>query len=162
MTSHPVRSSRGVFALVATTLAALLAACKPAPPPTPESLAYPVLVLFEQSGVVRHDDVADLREMSTQRVINSNSAPFLVDSKLDVYRLEKLASTHGGLWLMANPVGHTEVTFELARVAQGDAAQARKLIAERDVDFQYQGDDAAKQRLAQAQTFAAMLAAIGR
>lgn len=151
-----------IRSFVAAAFGAVLAACKPAPPPSPETLAYPVLVLFEQSGVVRHDDVADLKEMSTQRVVNANSAPFLIDSKLDVYRLEKLASTHGGLWLMANPVGRTEVTFELARVARADAAQARALIVERDVDFRYQGDDAAKQRLANAKTFAEMLAAIGR
>lgn len=160
MASRNRRTRAG--SVVAAALAALLAACKPAPPPTPEALAYPVLVLFEQSGVVRHDDVADLKQMSTQRVVNANSAPFLVDSELDVYRVEKLVSTHGGLWLMANPVGRTEVTFELARVAHGDAAQARALIAERFVDIRGRDEeDAAKRQLAKAQTFAEMLAAIG-
>ncbi|HET7843746.1 MAG TPA: hypothetical protein VFL14_06325 [Xanthomonadales bacterium] len=151
-----------VRGLLVPALAALLAACKPTPPPTANDLAYPVLVLWEAGGVVRHDDAKDLQVMSTGRVVNANSPPFLVDSRLDVYRLDKLASTHGGMWLMANPVGRTDVTFELALEKQGDAELARRLIAERDVDFRYQGDAAAKEKLAQSRTLAQMLDAIGR
>ena len=120
------------FAVLCFICVFSLACGGPPPPASVDALAFPVLVLFEQSGVVRHDDAADLRTMSVQRVVGSNSAPFLIDSRLDIYRLEKLASVHGGMWLMANPSGTTEVTFELMRVAQADAAQARRLIAERD------------------------------
>jgi len=152
------RRSRCLFAAL---IAGLIAACKPAPPPTVDDLTFPVLVLFESGGLVRHDDAKDLQVMSTQRVINSNSAPFLIDSKLDIYRLDKLASTHG-VWLMANPVGTTEVTFELARVAQGDVEQARRLIAERDWQVREGSDDTPRQRLAQAGDLRAMLEAIGK
>lgn len=147
---------------VAIAVGALLAACKPAPPPSVDDLAYPVVVAWESSGIVRHDDAKDLQVMSTQRVVNANSAPFLVDSQLDVYRLDRLASTHGGMWLMANPVGRTDVTFELVRVAQGDAARARALIARRTWEIREGNDSAAAKRLATANTLAEMLAAIGK
>ena len=139
-----------------------LACGGPPPPVSVDALAFPVLVLFEQSGVVRHDDGADLRTMSVQRVVGSNSSPFLIDSRLDIYRLEKLASVHGGMWLMANPSGNTEVTFELMRVAQADAAQARRLIAERDGGLRHDPDPAKLAALARAGTLAEMLAVLGR
>jgi len=132
----PVRT-RGVVALA---LCALIGGCKTQPPPTVETLEFPVLVLFEDSGVVRHDDAKDLRRMSVQRVTGSNTPPLLIDSNLDIYRLDGLASIHGGMWLMANPSGRTEVTFELIRVAHADAGEARRLIVEREVRLRH-GDD---------------------
>jgi hypothetical protein len=155
--STPRPRRRGALAL----LAALLGGCAPPPPPQVEALAFPVLVLFE-SGVVRHDDPADLRTMSVQRVVNAHQPPFLVDSRFDIYRLEQLQSVHGGLWLMANPSGPTEVSFALARVAQDDAEQARALIAARVWAIREGSDPAAAGRLAQAETFAQMLEAIGQ
>ena len=143
-------------------LAALLSACAPPPPPTVEGLAFPVLVLFEQGDPVRHDDPTGLRTMAVQRVVNAHTPPFLVDARLDIYRLEQLQSVHGGLWLMANPSGPTEVSFTLARVAQGDAEQARGLIAARTWAIREGGDQDAAARLARAGTLAQMLEAIGR
>ena len=142
--------------------AALLAGCAPAAPPSVEGLAFPVLVLFEQSGTMRHDDAADLHSMSVQRVAGSNSAPFLIDARFDIYRLERLQSVHGGLWLMANPSGSTEVTFELVREAQGDAARARELLLQRESRLRSGLDPDAASRLEQASTWPAMLEAIGR
>jgi hypothetical protein len=160
MDDHPgsPRHRPGALAL----LAALLGGCTPPAPPTVDGLAFPVLVLFEQSGTVRHDDAADLGSMSVQRVAGSNSAPFLIDARFDIYRLEQLQSVHGGLWLMANPSGRTEVTFELAREAQGDAERARALILEREPRLRSGNDAQAAARLAQASTWEAMLAAIDR
>jgi len=155
------RQQANVRVLIATALSALLAACKPAPPPTVDALHFPVVVAWE-SGIVRHDDAADLRSMSTQRVINAKAPPFLVDSNLDVYRLDKLQSVHGGMWLMANPSGNGEVSFELARIAQGDAAQARTLLAASDWHIREGKDEDARARLAQANTLAEMLAALER
>ena len=88
--------------------------------------------------------------------------PFLIDSRLDIYRLEKLASVHGGMWLMANPSGTTEVTFELMRVAQADVAQARRLIAERDGGLRNDPDPAKLAALERAATLAEMLSVVGR
>lgn len=143
-------------------LCALFGCKAPAAPPTVGDLHFPVLVLFEQGGVLRHNDAADLNSMSVQRVVGSNSPPFLIDSNLDIYRLDRLASVHGGIWLIANPSGRTEVTFDLARVAQSDAAQSRRLIAERDQRARSDDDGGAREHLARAQTFDAMAAAIGR
>ena len=139
-----------------------LACGGPPPPASVDALQFPVLVLFEQSGVVSHDDAADLRTMSVQRVVGSNSPPFLIDSRLDTYRLEKLASVHGGMWLLANPSGTTKVTFELMRVAQADAAQARRLIAERDGGLRNDPDPAKLAALERAGTLAEMLSVVGR
>jgi hypothetical protein len=156
---HRGGRARGVWALA---FCALLAACKPPPPPTAEQLAFPVLVLFPDSGVVRHDDAADLKQMSTQRVAGANSAPYLIDSNLDVYRLDRLESVHGGLWLMANPVGRTEVTFELVREARADAAKARELLTEREIRLRGADGAPMRQKLAAAGTLREMLVAIGR
>jgi hypothetical protein len=159
--SSPAGSKRA-WPRASALLAALFAACTPAPPPSVEGLAFPVLVLFEQSGTVRHDDAADLHSMAVQRVAGSNSAPFLVDARFDIYRLERLQSVHGGLWLMANPTGSTEVTFELVREARADAAQARALILQREPRLRGGMDTDAAFRLTRATTWPAMLEAIGR
>jgi hypothetical protein len=151
------RIGRAAFA----ACVAALGACRSVPP-VAEDLAYPVLVLFEQSGSVRHDDPADLRRMSVQRVIHSHSAPWLIDARLDLYRVEKLQSVHGGFWLMANPSGPTEVSFELVRVARADAVQARRLIVEREPILRAEEVEALRQRLEGATTLAAMLDVLGK
>jgi hypothetical protein len=53
-------------ALLACVLATMIVACSQAPPPTANDLVYPVLVLFEESGAMRHDDAGDLRIMSVR------------------------------------------------------------------------------------------------
>lgn len=140
---------------------ALLAGCAAPPPPaTVVDLAYPVLVLFEDSGTVRHDSAEDLTMMRVQRVIGSNSPPYLIDSHLDIYRLDALGSTHNGLWLMANPNGLTEVHFKLERIAQADGKRARQLLVERDAAFRGPQNSALQIRLNDAKTLQAMLAVI--
>jgi len=142
--------------------AVLLGGCAKPAPPRPEDLAYPVLVLFAESGAVAHRDRADLSRMSLQRILNAHDAPMLVDSRLDVYRLVDLQSTHNFLWQMANPVGHTDVEFKMERVAEGDAARVRALIEEREVGTRHADDRAQRlARLAQAPTLQAMMVAVG-
>ena len=63
---------------------------------------------------------------------------------------------------MANPSGTTEVTFELMRVAQADAARARRLIAERDGGLRNDADPAKLAALERAGTLAEMLSVVGR
>jgi hypothetical protein len=143
----------------AALLLAALGACR-SQPPRVEDLAYPVLVLFERSGTVRHDAVADLRSMAVQRVLGSESPPWLIDSRLDIYRLERLESVHGGLWLMANPSARTQVRFDLVRVARADAVQARGLIVERDPTLRAGNDPVRRLRIEEAATLATMLVAL--
>ncbi|HOX72647.1 MAG TPA: hypothetical protein PLR28_06225 [Dokdonella sp.] len=145
-------------ALIVTIAVGLLAGCaKPPPPPKAVDLAYPVLVLFEQSGAVRHDDAGDLAMMAVQRIMASASSPLLIDSRLDIYRLDDLESVHSGLWLMANPSGLSEVRFALHRESTADLRRARQLVAARArVDAQ------AMARIAQAKSLAELIAAIGK
>lgn len=51
--------------------------------------------------------------MHTNFLTLNNEPPLLIDSKFKIYSLDHFQSVHGGLWLMANPSGMTEVTFEL-------------------------------------------------
>ena len=144
-------------ALIVTTAVGLLAGCAKQPPPKPADLAYPVLVLFEQGGAVRHDNAGDLAMMAVQRIMASASSPLLIDSRLDIYSLDDLESVHSGLWLMANPSGLSEVRFVLHRLATADLRRARQLIAARArVDAQ------AMARIAQANSLAELIAAIGK
>lgn len=163
MVQNPRRAGSDFSSLLRRLLAAglvLLGGCAPPAPPTAADLDYPVIVLFERSGIVAHDDATDLRTMSVQRIVHSHTPPYLVDSRLDIYRLHKLSSVHGGLWLMTHPSGHSEVDFELERVARADAAQARRLIAARDPTLRAGADPATLTRLQQAGTLAAMRAAL--
>lgn len=138
------------------------AACSAPPPVLAEDLAYPVLVLFPQSGSVRHDDTADLRMMGVQRVMGYDGTVMLIDSRLDIYRLDGLASTHSGLWLMAHPSGRTEVRFELHRIGQADIEQARRLILEREPTLRDSAEPVPRASLLQASTLQAMLKIIGK
>jgi hypothetical protein len=106
--------------------AMLLTGCTPAPPPKVSDLQFPVVVLYTNASTRVFKDATDLGQMNTQTVINSNSPPVLVDSAFNIFTLEKLQSIHGGLWLMAHPVGITEVTFDLQRAPKSglDAARA--------------------------------------
>ncbi len=157
-----VSARRHAFSLFLLIHIALLVGCKAPSPLTINDLNYPVLVLFEQSGGVRHDDARDLSVMSVQRVMASNSPPFLIDSHLDIYRLDKLGSEHSGLWLMANPNGQTEVHFDLQRVSLADVAKARQLILARDPTLRSQDGAPLREKVEQARTLKAMLEVIGK
>ena len=109
------------------TLLAWLTGCsrKPAPPPQPAvppptvaDLHFPVAVLYPRSLSLLFKDANDLGVMYVQVVINLDDAPTLIDSDFHIYTMQKLRSTHGGLWLMAHPSGGTEVSFELQRAPQ--------------------------------------------
>jgi hypothetical protein len=152
---------RSLRTLLATMLAAMAGCAAPAAP-TPADLAYPVLVLFEQGGGVRHDDVRDLSMMRVQRIMAAGDAVFLIDSRLDIYRLEKLESVHSGIWLMAHPGDLTEVSFVLLKVASADAGMARKLLGEREYRLRRGEDPSMHAALEKAETLQAMLQVIDR
>jgi hypothetical protein len=166
--------SRAAFAVLSRAMASVLvrtclaactllgAACSPPPAVSPAELAYPVLVLFPQSGSVRHDDAADLRVMSVQRVMGANGPVVLIDSRLDIYRLDRLESTHSGLWLMAHPNGQTDVDFELQCIDQADIEQARRLMLEREPRLRGAAATALRAALSQASTLEAMLRLAGK
>jgi hypothetical protein len=160
---HDVSASKA--GLIGTCLAActlLVAACSSPPRMSPEDLAYPVLVLFPQSGSVRHDDAADLGVMSVQRVMGAHGPVMLIDSRLDIYRLDALASEHSGLWLMAHPNGQTDVRFELQRIGRADIKLARRLILEREPSLRGAGEPAPRAAVLKATTLQAMLQIIGK
>lgn len=139
-----------------------LVGCGKEPAPRIEDLAYPVLVLFDKSGGVLHDDAVDLGTMSTQRVVMADEAPYLIDSRLDLYRLRSLRSTHGNAWLMLHPRGRTEVTFELERVSRADVAAARQWIETFDRNLTYAEDREERlERLRDADSLKALLDAVG-
>ncbi|MEZ5461218.1 hypothetical protein [Dokdonella sp.] len=143
-------------------LIVLLAGCAPPPPVMPADLAYPVLVLFPQSGSVRHDDAADLKIMSVQRVMGAHGEVYLIDSRLDIYRLDKLESEHSGIWLMAHPNGRTEVRFDLQRIATADAIRARQLIVDRDARMKSADGATLRTTMLEATSMKDMLQIIGK
>src|SRR5690242_6974734 len=83
--------------------------------PAIASLEFPVIVLFENSSILVCSSREELTKMHSNYLILNNRDPRLIDSKLNVYVMEKLRSVHGGLWLTAHPSEITEVTFELRR-----------------------------------------------
>ena len=89
--------------------------------------------------------------MHTNYLTLNDRDPQLVDSKLNVFAMEKLRSVHGGLWLMAHPSEITEVTFELKRQKSG-RAEAQRLFAEQLRKQTWRDDQATRLKaLAQAQ-----------
>ena len=67
--------------------------------------------------------------MHTNNLTLNNEPPRLIDSSFNIFTMENLRSVHGGLWLMANPVAITEVTFDLKKQKSG-RAEAQRLCAE--------------------------------
>jgi len=49
----------------------------------------------------------------TNYIVLGEGNPVLIDSQFKVYELERFRSTHSSLWLMANPSGPTNVTFDM-------------------------------------------------
>ena len=107
----------------------LLTSCSKPPAPKMEKLQFPVIVLFENSSVRACSNADELKRMHTNNLTLNNKPPHLIDSRFQVFRMENLRSIHGGLWLMANPVAMTEVTFELKQQKSG-RAEAQRLCAE--------------------------------
>jgi hypothetical protein len=113
----------GAFAL------ALNGCNQPTPPPRMQNLQFPIIVLFGNSSVLRCSGPDELKKMHTNYLTLNNQVPRLIDSGFNIFSMEKLRSVHGGLWLMANPSGMTEVTFELKPQKSG-RAEAQRLFAE--------------------------------
>ena len=86
----------------------------------------------------------------------------LIDSRVDIYRLDKLESTHSGLWLMAHPNGQTDVDFELQRIDRADIVQARRLMLERESRLRGAAATELRAALSQAGTLEAMLRLAGK
>ena len=113
--------------LAAIVCLSLCASCSKKSPPKIESLQFPVVILFGNSATRVCKDRADLTMMHTNYVVLSEGTPALIDSQFKIYAVERLRSTHNGMWLMAHPSGLTEVTFELKAQRSGREA-ARELF----------------------------------
>ena len=114
-----------------SALLALLTGCTPKPPPKAgvADLHFPVAVLFPSASIVLFKDKVDLGVMHMNYVLDSGGAsPVVIDSNFDIYTMERLRSTHGGLWLMAHPSGTTEVAFDLTRSPKSGLEAARKAM----------------------------------
>jgi hypothetical protein len=87
----------------------------------------------------------------------NNQAPVLVDSAFNIYSLDNLRSVHGGLWLMANPSGATDVTFELKAQKSGREA-ARELCGLQPKKQTWRDDiDASQKTLSRSRTLLEMV-----
>lgn len=153
------RLAAGLF--LALLLVLFIVGCrKPVPAPKIENLAFPVVVLFENSSVLLCADREGLTRMHTNSLNLNHQDPWLIDSNCGVFTMEKLRSVHNGFWLMANPIALTEVTFELKPQKSG-RAEAQRLFAEQLRKQTWRQDQAARlQSLAQSQTLLEMEKAI--
>ena len=113
--------------LAAIVWLSLSTSCSKESPPKIESLQFPVVILFGNSATRVCKDPTDLTMMHTNYVVLSKGTPVLIDSQFKIYAVERLRSTHNGMWLMAHPSGLTEVTFELKAQRSGREA-ARELF----------------------------------
>ena len=119
-----MHTHRIVKRLAAIVCLSLCASCSKKSPPKIESLQFPVVILFGNSATRVCKDPADLTTMHTNYLVLSEGTPVLIDSQFKIYAMERLRSTHNGMWLMAHPSGLTEVTFELKAQRSGrDAAR---------------------------------------
>jgi hypothetical protein len=66
--------------------------------------------------------------MHANRVVLAREAPIVIDGELNLWRLERLRSTHGGVWLMAHPSGMTPVAFEAVRLEGRGVEAAREAL----------------------------------
>lgn len=142
-------------------LLALVTGCraKPLPPPSVADLKFPVAVNYQRAAVVLFTDATDLGTMSLGQMNGISGPPPLIDSSFAIYTLKDLRSTHGSLWLMANPTGFTPVTFTLERAPKSGIEAVREIIRGR-LDEQTWRDDlpAKRNALAAEQTLAGMVA----
>jgi hypothetical protein len=144
-----------------TALLAALTGCShkpPPPPPTVADLHFPVAVLYSTASSILYKDATDLGVIHMNLLIGSTQPPVLIDSDFNIYTMEKLASTHGGLWLMTHPSGSTEVTFELKR-SPNSGLQAALDAMRAQLDTQTWRDDLDKKRktLASQKTLTGMM-----
>ncbi|MDQ6913384.1 MAG: hypothetical protein M3128_10990 [Verrucomicrobiota bacterium] len=98
------------------------------PAPKIEALQFPVAVLFGNASTLLCKGRGQLTNMHSNYLTLNNEAPTLIDSGFKIYSLDRFRSVHSGLWLMANPSGVTDVTFELKTQKSGREI-ARDLFA---------------------------------
>jgi hypothetical protein len=141
---------------LALALALIMSCSKQEPAPSLDALQFPVVVLFGNSSILLCSGPAELTKMHTNYLTLNDRDPRLIDSKLNVYVMEKLRSVHGGLWLMAHPSEITEVTFELKRQKSGQK-EAQRLFSEQLRKQSWRDDQAARlESLGQSQTLLEM------
>ena len=97
------------------------------PAPKIENLRFPVVILFGNASIRLCQGPSELTRMHSNYLTLNNQDPVLIDSEFKIYSLDNLRSVHGGLWLMANPSGATDVTFELKAKGSG-RERARELF----------------------------------
>jgi hypothetical protein len=87
----------------------------------------------------------------------NDQAPVLVDSDFNIYSLDHFRSMHGGLWLMANPSGTTEVAFKLK--AQEPGREKARAMFVRQLQKQTWRDDidASQKALSRSRTLLEMV-----
>ena len=149
-------------ALLPLALCALaLPACKKdEPAPKINALKFPVAVLFSNAATRFCEEPGELTKMHSNYITLNNAAPMAIDSQFKIYLLDGFRSTHGGLWLMANPSGATEVTFDLKPQKSG-RENARALFAQHLQKQTWRSDLAEEQKsLAGKQTLAEMVAVV--
>ena len=135
------------YMTILSALLTLLSGCKAKQPPKVADLHFPVAVLFSNSSSVSYKDAADLGVMHVNLIMMTDQSPALIDSNFEIYTMDHLRSTHGGLWLMVHPSGNTEVEFTLLR-AQKSGLEAARAAMRAQLDKQTWRSDLDKQRAA--------------
>jgi len=131
--------------------------CSDEPGPKIDGLQFPVVVLFGNAATRLCNEPSELTNMHSNYIVLNSETPALIDSAFKIYAMERLRSVHTSLWLMANPSGATDVTFELEPTSSGREA-AREFFA-RQLEKQTRLHDLAarRSRLATEQTLLGML-----
>jgi hypothetical protein len=136
------------------------ATCRPRSAPNIESLRYPIVILFANSSALLCSGPADFKEVHTNYVVLNDQPPVLIDSDFKIYALNHFRSVHGGLWLMANPSGVTEVAFDLDSKKSG-LTEARRLFEQQLKKQTWRSDrSTAQESLSRSQTLLEMKRAI--
>jgi len=144
--------------LVCLAFATLFSGCDNPPSLVLPDLRYPVAVLYGKSSVMTFKDANDLSVMYVNSVLSrGEDSPTLIDSDFVIYSMNGLRSTHGGLWLMANPAGGTSVYFKLEPATKSGIDAARELLRAQ-LDLQTWRDlEKARHALAKEKTLAGMV-----
>ncbi len=126
-----------------SALLSLLGACASPKPPSIADLRFPVLVMHHVGARSVEVNAESLQTMRVPLAMQADPPPVLIDSDLKIYRMNKVQSTHGGLWMMANPNALTPITFTLEAAGAGKAAARQAIVGLLGVEF----SDADEKRL---------------
>ena len=127
------------------------------PAPKIEALHFPVVILFGNASIRLCKGPSELTRMHSNYLTLNDQTPVLVDSDFNVYSLDNFRAVHGGLWLMANPSGATDVTFKLK--AQRSGREAARALFQRQLQKQTWRDDidASQKTLSRSRTLLEMV-----